>query len=66
MHKPSELTPLTATLIKDLCDKAFDQHEFATFLGGPEVGEAFTKRLQTHVDQKPYHISLLLMLLSKV
>ena len=32
MHKPSELTPLTASLIKDLCDKAFDENEFATFL----------------------------------
>jgi coniferyl-aldehyde dehydrogenase len=51
MHKPSELTPLTATLIKDLCDKAFDQHEFATFLGGPEVGEAFTK---LHFDHLLY------------
>ncbi len=43
MHKPSELTPITASLIKDLCDKAYDENEFATFLGGPETGEAFTK-----------------------
>ena len=43
MHKPSELTPETATLMKELCDKAYDQDEFATFLGGPETGEAFSK-----------------------
>ena len=43
MHKPSEHTPITSSLLKDLCDKAYDQNEFATFLGGPDVGEAFTK-----------------------
>ena len=43
MHKPSELTPATAALMKELCDKAYDQDEFATFLGGPETGEAFSK-----------------------
>jgi coniferyl-aldehyde dehydrogenase len=43
MHKPSELTPETAALMKELCDKAYDQDEFATFLGGPETGEAFSK-----------------------
>jgi coniferyl-aldehyde dehydrogenase len=31
MHKPSELTPLTASLIKELCDKSYDENEFATF-----------------------------------
>ncbi|MDA9212503.1 coniferyl aldehyde dehydrogenase [Gammaproteobacteria bacterium] len=43
MHKPSELTPATAAFMKELCDKAYDQDEFATFLGGPETGEAFSK-----------------------
>ena len=43
MHKPSELTPATAALMKELCDKAYDQDEFAIFLGGPETGEAFSK-----------------------
>jgi coniferyl-aldehyde dehydrogenase len=47
MHKPSELTPLTASLIKEL----YDENEFATFLGGPEVGEAFTK---LHFDHLLY------------
>ena len=43
MHKPSEHTPITSKLLKDLCDNAYDENEFATILGGPEVGEAFTK-----------------------
>ena len=43
MHKPSEHTPITSQLLKDLCDKSYDENEFATFLGGPEVGESFTK-----------------------
>ena len=43
MHKPSEHTPLTSALLKDLCDKVYDEVEFATFLGRPEVGAAFTK-----------------------
>src|SRR6056300_44831 len=51
MHKPSELTPLTASLIKELCDKSYDENEFATFLGGPAVGEAFTK---LHFDHLLY------------
>ena len=51
MHKPSELTPITASLIKDLCDKVYDENEFATFLGGPETGEAFTK---LHFDHLLY------------
>ena len=37
MHKPSEHTPVTSALLKDLCDKTYDQNEFATFLGGPDV-----------------------------
>ena len=49
MHKPSEHTPITSALLKDLCDKAYDQNEFATFLGGPEVGEAFTKLSFDHL-----------------
>jgi len=51
MHKPSELTPETAKLMKDLCDKNFDETEFATFLGGPEVGEAFSR---LHFDHLLY------------
>ena len=43
MHKPSEHTPNTSNLMKELCDNAFDENEFATFLGGPETGAAFTE-----------------------
>ena len=49
MHKPSEHTPVTSALLKDLCDKTYDQNEFATFLGGPDVGEAFTKLNFNHL-----------------
>ena len=51
MHKPSELTPITSSLIKDLCDESYDENEFSTFLGGPEIGEAFT---QLHFDHLLY------------
>ena len=51
MHKPSELTPITASLLKDLCDESYDENEFSTFLGGPEIGEAFT---QLHFDHLLY------------
>jgi coniferyl-aldehyde dehydrogenase len=51
MHKPSELTPITSNLMKELCDSAFDETEFATFLGGPETGSAFT---QLHFDHLLY------------
>ena len=31
MHKPSEFTPITSELLKEICDSAFDETEFATF-----------------------------------
>ena len=43
MHKPSEHTPITSSLMKELCDKFFDETEFATFLGGPDIGQSFTE-----------------------
>jgi len=43
MAKPSEFTPNTSQLIKDAVEKYFDKSEFAIFLGGPEVGEEFSK-----------------------
>ncbi len=49
MHKPSEHTPVTSQLIKDLCDKIYDVNELATFLGGPDVGVAFTKLSFDHL-----------------
>ncbi|MFL2699478.1 MAG: coniferyl aldehyde dehydrogenase [Gammaproteobacteria bacterium] len=51
MHKPSEHSPITSNLMKELCDAAFDETEFATFLGGPDVGSAFT---ELHFDHLLY------------
>ncbi len=49
MHKPSEHTPRTSRLIKTLSDKYFDIEEVATFNGGPEVGDLFTKLKFDHL-----------------
>ena len=49
MHKPSEFTPITSKLLKEICDSTFDETEFATFLGGPEVGAAFTQLKFDHL-----------------
>ena len=49
MHKPSEFTPITSELLKEICDSAFDETEFATFLGGPDVGAAFTQLKFDHL-----------------
>lgn len=43
MLKPSELTPRTSALMKQLLDEAFAPHELTTWLGGPEEGAAFTR-----------------------
>ena len=51
MHKPSEHTPITSALMKELCDKTYDETEFATFLGGPETGAAFS---ELHFDHLLY------------
>tara|TARA_B100001027_G_scaffold187334_1_gene140073 strand:+ start:537 stop:1964 length:1428 start_codon:yes stop_codon:yes gene_type:complete len=49
MHKPSEFTPITSELLKEICDGTFDETEFATFLGGPDVGSAFTQLKFDHL-----------------
>jgi len=49
MHKPSEYTEQTAALLKELCDAAFDEEEFATILGGPEVGSTFAHQKFDHL-----------------
>ena len=49
MHKPSEYTEHTSALMKELCDKAFDEEEFATILGGPDVGATFTQQKFDHL-----------------
>lgn len=43
MLKPSELSPRTSALMKELLDRTFDAAELSTWIGGPEVGEAFTR-----------------------
>ncbi|NDC59040.1 MAG: aldehyde dehydrogenase family protein, partial [Alphaproteobacteria bacterium] len=42
MIKPSELTPATSDLMKAMFAKAFTEDEIAVFVGGPDVGAAFT------------------------
>jgi len=49
MHKPSEYTEHTSNLLKELCDAAYDETEFATVLGGPDVGAAFTQLKFDHL-----------------
>jgi coniferyl-aldehyde dehydrogenase len=43
MLKPSELTPRTSQLIKDMLAEAFDDTEVAVVLGGPDVAAAFSR-----------------------
>lgn len=42
MIKPSEFTPATSELMKELFTEVFDEDEVAIFTGGPEVGTAFS------------------------
>ncbi len=42
MIKPSEFTPATSELMKELFEAAYDPEEVAVFTGGPEVGGAFS------------------------
>ncbi len=42
MIKPSEFTPETSELMKQIFEQAFDIEEVAVFTGGPEVGAAFS------------------------
>lgn len=43
MLKPSELTPETSALLRDLLAEAFADHEVFVVTGGPEVGERFSR-----------------------
>lgn len=43
MIKPSELTPTTAGLLRDLIARYFDPAEVAVVTGGQELGEAFSR-----------------------
>lgn len=42
MIKPSEFTPATSELMKEIFSEAYDIEEVAVFTGGPEVGSAFS------------------------
>jgi coniferyl-aldehyde dehydrogenase len=42
MIKPSEFTPATSELMKEMFEKAFSEEEIAVITGGPEVGQAFS------------------------
>ena len=42
MIKPSETTPATSELLKQMFASAFDESEIAVVTGGPEVGQAFS------------------------
>jgi coniferyl-aldehyde dehydrogenase len=42
MIKPSEFTPETSELMKQIFEEAYDIEEVAVFTGGPEVGGAFS------------------------
>ena len=37
MHKPSEYTENTANLLKEMCDSAYDEEEFATILESLQI-----------------------------
>lgn len=49
MIKPSEFTPATSELMKELFEAAFDIEEVAVFTGGPEVGGAFSSLAFDHL-----------------
>ena len=42
MIKPSEFTPATSELMKEMFASAFTEEEIAVVTGGPEVGQAFS------------------------
>ena len=48
MHKPSELTPATSDVLKVMIEEYFDEGEMAVFVGGPEVGAAFSSLAFDH------------------
>jgi coniferyl-aldehyde dehydrogenase len=49
MIKPSEVTPATSELMKQMFASAFDEEEIAVVTGGPEVGQAFASLAFDHL-----------------
>ena len=49
MIKPSEVTPATSQLLKEMFASAFDEEEIAVITGGPAVGQAFSSLAFDHL-----------------
>lgn len=49
MIKPSEFTPASSELMARMFRKVFDETEIAVCLGGPDVGEAFSRLAFDHL-----------------
>jgi coniferyl-aldehyde dehydrogenase len=49
MIKPSEYTPVTSALMKEILESAFDATEIAVITGGPEVARAFSEMPFDHL-----------------
>ena len=49
MIKPSEHTPAASELMKEMFAKEYDENEVAVFVGGPDVGQAFTSLAFDHL-----------------
>ena len=49
MIKPSEYTPASSQLMKEMFAKEFNEDEVAVFVGGPEVGQAFSALAFDHL-----------------
>ncbi len=49
MIKPSELTPVTSELLRQMFAKAFSEEEIAVVTGGPDVGQAFSRLAFDHM-----------------
>jgi len=47
--KPSEVTPRTSALLRELVSSAFDEDEIAVVTGGPDVGRAFASTKFDHL-----------------
>ena len=49
MIKPSEITPATSELLKAMFARAFSDEEVAVVIGGPEVGQEFSRLAFDHL-----------------
>ena len=49
MIKPSEFTPATSEVMKEMVSEAWDPKEVVLFTGGPEVGQAFSAQPFDHL-----------------